>query len=455
MSGSSPRYRGFISYSQKDKKFAKRLHKALEAYRLPGGKKLGRFFRDDDELGSASSLGAALEGAIKDSEDLIVIASPASAQSKWVNQEVIHFKKLADPEKQVHAVIIGGEAHAAEVDEECFVPALKYYVEPDGRLTNRPDEPLAPDARTLPFKKLVTKLVAGLVEVPFDDLWQRQKRRAQRRMAAGLAAVLAVGIPAGWWALSTTNQLQTTASKLESLSPEVQRANFLDAHYTRLYSDIDPQYHSPKDDVLAGVKIQASEDLNGDGYLDFFVMTEHIDFCGSSGCLQELVIYDEGAYRSVFQAGGIGNLETLETSSNGFLDVAFVVGTTEEGANVFELHRYDGTRYEPGAYAVCDGLSTYCQLSAVFTGSDNTLIDMAFQPLPVDDGSASTAPNLQPGGETAGYVYKGVYAAQAAADGTAIGAGWDIPKGISADGAFTLIQIWKGSFGVRRNVAAD
>ena len=454
MAGSMRRYRGFISYSQKDKAFAKKLHTALESYKLPGGKKLGRFFRDDDELGSASSLGAALEGAIKDSEDLIVIASPAAVQSKWVNEEVIHYKKLADPKKQVHAVIIRGEAHASDPAKECFVPALKFAVQPDGTLSTTPDEPLAPDAQKIPFKKVVTKLVAGLEGIPFDDLWQRQKRRARARMMGVLAAALAIGVPAGWWALSMSNQLQNTATKLESLDPETQRANFLEAHYTRLYADIDPQYHSPKEDVLPNVKFQSSEDLNGDGYLDFFVMTEHIDFCGSSGCLQELVIYDEGEYRAVFAASGIGNLEILETSENGFQDITFLTGETHDGASVHELHRYDGEVFRPGAYAICDGLSTYCQLSAVFTGSENTLIDMMFQPILEDDGGVSTAPNLKSGEGTMGYVYEGVQAAQTAAANTAIGANWDIPRGITADGKFTLIQTWKGTFGIRKNVPA-
>jgi hypothetical protein len=74
----SRKYRGFISYSKKDKAHAARLHKALEAFRVPKGaagegvdpktRRLGRFFRDDDEMGAASDLGAALRGAIEDAQ---------------------------------------------------------------------------------------------------------------------------------------------------------------------------------------------------------------------------------------------------------------------------------------------------------------------------------------------------------------------------------------------------
>ena len=56
-------YRAFISYSRKDTKVAQRLHKALETYRVPRGvqapvdpkrRRLGRVFRDDDEMGAAT-----------------------------------------------------------------------------------------------------------------------------------------------------------------------------------------------------------------------------------------------------------------------------------------------------------------------------------------------------------------------------------------------------------------
>lgn len=49
------KYRAFLSYSQKDKTKAKRLHRALETYRAPKGihstldyrRRIGRIFRDD------------------------------------------------------------------------------------------------------------------------------------------------------------------------------------------------------------------------------------------------------------------------------------------------------------------------------------------------------------------------------------------------------------------------
>lgn len=192
------RYAGFISYSQKDKIWAKRIHKALETYRLPIGlpgavkdkKKLGRFFRDDDELSGAPSLGDALDAAIDGSNALIVICSPNSAKSKWVDAEIRRFKRRGE-NARVLAIIVGGQPDPEDPNEQCFPPSLLVKVNSDGTLTDEPDEPLAPDVRKDTFPRLITRLVAGLMDVEFDTLWQREKRRVmRRRVLASVAGVL-------------------------------------------------------------------------------------------------------------------------------------------------------------------------------------------------------------------------------------------------------------------------
>lgn len=204
------RYRGFISYSQVDKPFAQRLHKWLEAYRVPKGvsaegvdaktRRLGRFFRDDDEMGAATDLGAALRGAIEDAQSLIVVCSPASARSKWVQSEILHFKRTGRAER-IFAVIVDGSPHASdaasEADraEECFPPGLRYETDADGNLTDRRAEPLAIPLRGHASAKARARLVAGLLGAPFDELWGREKRRRRARVASlagGLFAALAL-----------------------------------------------------------------------------------------------------------------------------------------------------------------------------------------------------------------------------------------------------------------------
>ena len=235
MGSGKHRYAGFISYSQKDKVWAKKLHKALESYRLPidlpspagaAKRKLGRFFRDDEELSGAASLGAALDQAIDGSKALIVVCSPNAAQSKWVDAEIRRFKSNGENAK-VLAIIVGGKPDATSPDEQCFPPSLLSKVSPEGELTGEPDEPLAPDASKDPFPKLVTRIVAGLLDVEFDTLWQREKRRILRTRMIGSVAAAAL-ITAGVFGLTRVNSSKVNEQRAESVRLALSAQNALD-----------------------------------------------------------------------------------------------------------------------------------------------------------------------------------------------------------------------------------
>ena len=119
------RYRAFISYSHQDSAWADWLHKALETYRVPSRlvgaqtaagtipRRLLPIFRDRDELASATDLGGKVNEALEQSANLIVICSPRSATSHWVQQEVLAFKRLAHGGR-VFCLIVDGEPHASE-----------------------------------------------------------------------------------------------------------------------------------------------------------------------------------------------------------------------------------------------------------------------------------------------------------------------------------------------------
>lgn len=201
-SSQSPlKYAGFISYSRKDAGWAKKIQRALERYRLPirldeagrPKKTLGKFFRDEDELAGAPSLGASLRGALEDSRSLIVVCSPNAAGSDWVDQEIRHFKAKR-PDGAVFGVIVAGKPDAQDPALRCFPPALLHKVDDDGRLTDEGDEPLAPDATAEPFARVKTRLAAGLVGVGFDELWKREQRRQRTRRLMALGGLVAIGV---------------------------------------------------------------------------------------------------------------------------------------------------------------------------------------------------------------------------------------------------------------------
>jgi hypothetical protein len=82
MSEAALRYRAFLSYSHRDEVAARRLHRQLEAYRVPRGlqrdgegrailpPRLHPVFRDRDELASAARLSTVIEAALDQSEAL-------------------------------------------------------------------------------------------------------------------------------------------------------------------------------------------------------------------------------------------------------------------------------------------------------------------------------------------------------------------------------------------------
>jgi eukaryotic-like serine/threonine-protein kinase len=222
------RYRAFISYSHQDKSWADWLHKALETYRIPSRlvgtqtaagtipRRLAPIFRDRDELASATDLGRMVNEALGQSANLIVICSPRSAASRWVNEEVLAFKRLGRSER-VFCLIVDGEPNASELagreTEECFAPALRYRLGADNALTRKRTEPIAADAR--PGKDGKTnaklKLIAGMLDIGFDALKRRELQRRTRRMTA--LATLALIVMAVTTTLAITAVIARNAAE--------------------------------------------------------------------------------------------------------------------------------------------------------------------------------------------------------------------------------------------------
>lgn len=211
------KYWAFISYSQRDKEWSGWLQRAIETYRVPRRfvgrtsrdgavpRRLFPVFRDREELPTSADLGSNIEQALRASRYLIVVCSPNGATSRWVNEEVRGFKAMGR-EDRVLAIIVDGEPNASDKPDagvpECFPPALRYRVGPDGALTQKRTEPIAADVR--PDRdgrsNARLKILAGLLGVGFDELRQRERTRRQRRAAwIAAAAAVIVGALVGIW----------------------------------------------------------------------------------------------------------------------------------------------------------------------------------------------------------------------------------------------------------------
>ncbi len=211
------KYWAFVSYSHRDKAWADWLHSSLEGFRVPARlrgrpsrdgfvpRRLYPCFRDREELPSSASLGDNINDALRRSRYLIVICSPRSAVSEWVNKEVLYFKSLGR-EDRVLCLIVDGEPNAVPGSGtlECFPPAVRFRVNAQAEIVpGERVEPIAADVRPQgdgkPNAKL--KLLAGLLGVNFDELKQRERRRVIRRsLVRGAVAAVLLGVGT-WWLL--------------------------------------------------------------------------------------------------------------------------------------------------------------------------------------------------------------------------------------------------------------
>ena len=228
----SNRFRAFISYNHTDKSWASRIHRDLETYRLPARlvgqvtsrgvvpRRLSPIFRDRDDLPAAESLSEAVQDALGRSDSLIVICSPSGAQSRWVNEEIVTFRRL-NPDGPIFTAIVAGIPMASlgadQPERECFPIALL-----DGHNLEDTLEPLAADFRPDGDGRRIglIKLVAGLLGLRLDQIVQRDLQRRQRRVTAITTASLVLVLIMGamtMFALSAQSEAEMRKAQAEDL----------------------------------------------------------------------------------------------------------------------------------------------------------------------------------------------------------------------------------------------
>jgi len=222
------KYRAFISYSHVDTSWAKWLHRGLEGFRIDKDlvgretalgaipKTLRPIFRDRDDFTAGHTLTEQTLAALDASHVLIVICSPASAKSHYVNEEIRLFKSR-HPQRLVIPLIVAGKPGDAQL--ECFPSSLRYRLDSAGQITEEPAELLAADAREDGDGRnlALAKVVAGLLDVSSDEVFRRAERERRRklRLRNGVIAGLAVlTIAASSSAVYAWQQLKTNQAFL-------------------------------------------------------------------------------------------------------------------------------------------------------------------------------------------------------------------------------------------------
>ncbi len=126
------RYSAFISYSHKDKNFARSLLQRLESYNIPPDlqklfpalpENLSPIFIDEDNHTDRENLIKSLHEILDVSDYLILICTPNSAKSEYVNDEARYFIKTGRAD-HIIPLIADGVPNSEDPAEECYPPEV-------------------------------------------------------------------------------------------------------------------------------------------------------------------------------------------------------------------------------------------------------------------------------------------------------------------------------------------
>ena len=214
-------YDGFISYSHAaDGRLAPALQAGLQRLGKPWYKPRAlRVFRDETGLSTNPHLWSSIVTALDESEWFVLLASPESAQSPWVDREIAHWLETR-PADRILPVLTGGgwrwDSDAGRLVGDAVPERLHAAFTEEPRHLDlcwaRDETDL--DLRNSGFRSAVADLAAPMHGVAKDDLEGediRQHRRARRLARAGVATVvvlLVVSVVVAVFAVGQRNQAE-------------------------------------------------------------------------------------------------------------------------------------------------------------------------------------------------------------------------------------------------------
>lgn len=192
------RYFAFISYSHVDKLAAKKLYRRLNNYRLPKSvkdeyiKKEGRrlpdrispIFIDNEEMANSSVL-EGMRAGLERSRFLIVVCSPNSAESNYVNSEVEYFIRIGRGD-YIIPYIINGKPCSGDPETECFPKTM------------RERDRYGPDVQELK-ENAALQVIAMMLNVDMHVLAQRDKQRRERMIISAATFFVVIALAFGFY----------------------------------------------------------------------------------------------------------------------------------------------------------------------------------------------------------------------------------------------------------------
>jgi WD40 repeat protein len=261
----------FLSYRHaddraQDRGWATWLHQEIERYDVPAelvGTRNSRgdviperiypVFRDEVSLPADADLSRSIVQALDRSRVLVVLCSPRAVESRYVAEEVLHFKRTGKADRIVAAILDGEPGDARR---ECFPAPLRHPLGHDGALdATRAVEPIAADFRlpdghegftsaeayrlalardgaldkreakaradayALHLQLMKLKVIAGVLGVPLEELRDRDqayrlelaRRRARvlRQWLAVVGTLTVLALAAGVAAFQQRNEARS------------------------------------------------------------------------------------------------------------------------------------------------------------------------------------------------------------------------------------------------------
>ena len=207
-------YDGFISYSHaSDDLLAPRVQAGLQRFAKPWWKRRAlRIFRDESSLSANPHLWSSITEALDGSAWMVVLLSPESVESTWVNDEIAYWTEHKDTSRVIPVVTDGtfgwedGELTGTAVPE-----ALRRIFGEEPRWVDlrfaRTDEQL--DLQNPRFSAAIADVASAIRGIPKDELESeevRQHRRTRRTAWSAGIIVLLLGVAAAIGAIVAVDQ---------------------------------------------------------------------------------------------------------------------------------------------------------------------------------------------------------------------------------------------------------
>lgn len=207
-------YDAFVCYRHGpvDSAAALTLQRALENYCAPKGvsekkRPFGRVFVDEGELSSCADFGQQIREALKNSRWLIVICSPDTPLSPWVQLEIDTFLEYHD-RSRILAVLTGGSPECS------FPPQLK--ADAGGEVFAAHAMSSTPQEAQKQLKgDALLKIAAPILGTTYDTLKQRHKIYRLQRLAVVTAGFLLAAVGFAAYAVNRAKVISAQALRIE------------------------------------------------------------------------------------------------------------------------------------------------------------------------------------------------------------------------------------------------